>query len=732
MRKLVAGWSAAALTAFLFLPWQAIEDGFFGFGWVRDYPDDRSASALFYALAFDRPWLWGVLPFVALGGVALAFPREDRRFGQLLIAAGLGGIGYTFLQGFAIGITGLQWTWLAPLIGQIETSQYGFGWGATIVLFAFLMMTSLGVAALGYFRGDAFIAGSVIVSTALILAFVFFPIATMLAGAVTDEHGNLAFDLFWRRFFADDIWELNCLVGGPRCGVVFNTVLLGVLTGALSTLMGLAFALVVVRTGLPWRKGLRALTILPIITPPFVISLAIIVLFGRTGIVTWFLEVAFGIPPSRWIYGLPGVLISQLLSQIPVAFLVMIGVVEAISPSLEEASQTLGASRWQTFRTVTWPLLRPGLAAAFLLGFVESLADFGNPLVLGGNFDVLSTKIFFAIVGAQHDPGRAAVLAILLLIMTLGAFWIQMRWLGRQSYVTVTGKGDSGLSAELPRTLKRVLYWTTIPWAAFTLITYAIVIFGGFVRDIGRFDLEFTWRHYLDAFRVELTERGMFFSGSAWDSLMTTIEVSAISAPLTGIMGLLVAYILARTKFAGQRTFEFLTMLSFAIPGTVVGVSYIVAFNVPPLELTGTGLILVICFVFRNMPVGVRAGMAALSQIDKSLDEASLTLGARTATTVRRVVMPLLRPAIVATLVFSFVHAMTAVSAVIFLVSARHNMATAYIVGRVEAGEFALAIAYSTVLIGVMALAIVIIQLGVGRRQLGRRGQQTAAALGGH
>ncbi|MFM7346656.1 MAG: ABC transporter permease [Tagaea sp.] len=732
MKRAILGWLAAALAAFVLLPWQAIEDGFLGFAWVAQFPDDRTASALLYALAFDRPWLAGLLPPLALGAASLAFPREDRRFGLFLIVAGLSGLVYAFAQGFAIGILGLQWQWLIAVFGEIETQQFGFGWGAVVVLSAYLMMVSFGIAALGYFRGDAFIAGSVIVSTALILAFVFFPIVTMLAGAVTDEEGNLALGLFFSRLFADDIWEVGCLAGAPRCGVMFNTVVLGVLTGGLSTLMGLAFALVVVRTGLPWRKGLRALTILPIITPPFVISLAIIVLFGRTGIVTWFLEVAFGIPPSRWIYGLPGVLISQLLSQIPVAFLVMIGVVEAISPSLEEASQTLGASRWQTFKTVTWPLLRPGLAAAFLLGFVESLSDFGNPLVLGGNFDVLSTKIFFAIVGAQHDPGRAAVLAILLLMLTLGAFWIQMRWLGKQSYVTVTGKGDSGLSAELPKTLKKILYWTTIPWAAFTVITYGIVIFGGFVKDIGRFDLEFTWRHYLDAFAVEMTDRGLFFSGSAWDSLQTTIEVSAISAPLTGAMGLLIAYLLARTKFAGQRSFEFMTMLSFAIPGTVVGVSYILAFNVPPLELTGTGLILVICFVFRNMPVGVRAGLAALSQIDKSLDEASFTLGARTAKTVRRVVMPLLRPAIVATLVFSFVHAMTAVSAVIFLVSARHNMATAYIVGRVEAGEFALAIAYSTVLILVMALAILIIQLGVGSRQLGRRGQQQSVAMGGH
>jgi iron(III) transport system permease protein len=156
-------------------------------------------------------------------------------------------------------------------------------------------------------------------------------------------------------------------------------------------------------------------------------------------------------------------------------------------------------------------------------------------------------------------------------------------------------------------------------------------------------------------------------------------------------------------------------------------VSYILAFNVPPVELTGTGIILVICFVFRNMPVGVRSGLATLSQIDKSLDEASLTLGARSFTTVRRIVLPLLRPALVASLVYSFVRAMTAVSAVIFLVSAKYNLATAYIVGRVEAGEFGLAIAYSSALIVVMLLAILLIQIVVGERRLGRRAMGSLA-----
>ena len=137
-----------------------------------------------------------------------------------------------------------------------------------------------------------------------------------------------------------------------------------------------------------------------------------------------------------------------MLAFTPIAFLVLIGVVEGVSPSMEEAAQTLRANSWQTFTTVSLPLMRPGLANAFLLGFIESLADFGNPLVLGGSYNVLSTEIFFAIVGAQYDQGRAAVLSIVLLAFTLSAFWAQRRWLGRKSYATVTGKGDAGLPVQ--------------------------------------------------------------------------------------------------------------------------------------------------------------------------------------------------------------------------------------------------------------------------------------------
>jgi iron(III) transport system permease protein len=721
MKRLVALWLTIGWVGYALAPWHAIDGGFWSFNWIAAYPDVKTAPAALLAHLFGRWWLAPIAVALALPIAALTLERSHPRFGPILMWSGALGLAWTLFQGFAVGLNGLQWGWLEFLIGPIATRQDGFGYGAIMAAACFVMLFTLGMAARGYFRGDAFVSGSIGVTVVLIATFVFYPVARVLLQAFLTPQGAFAPELFVERFFAPDIWGVDCLHSNLRCGVAFNTVLLGILAAGGSTLLGLAFALIALRTGFRYKRLLKGLSILPIITPPFVIALALIVLFGRTGVVTGWLEWFFDIPRSRWIYGLPGVLISQLLSQTPVAFMILIGVLDGISPTLEEASQTLRASRWATFRTVTWPLMRPGLANAFLLGFVESLADFGNPLVLGGNFDVLSTKIFFAIVGAAYDPGRAAVLAVILLSFTLAAFWAQQRWLGNVSYTTVTGKGDAGLPAPLPGAVRFAAYATAMPWALFTVIIYGLILIGGFVRDIGRGDFTFTWRHFETAFAVDLAERGLRFSGSAWNSFFTTLEVSAIAAPLTAIIGLLTAYLLARQRFAGRRAFEFITMLSFAIPGTVIGVSYIVAFNVPPIEITGTGLILVLCFVFRNMPVGVRSGLASLAQIDRSLDEASMTLGARTATTARRIILPLLRPAVVATLVFSFVHAMTAVSAIIFLVTAEYNMATAYIGGRVEAGEIALAIAYSTVLIFVMLAAILLIQLLVGERRLGRR-----------
>ena len=528
------------------------------------------------------------------------------------VAAG-GAVLWTFAAAFAAGPGGPS-----------------FGIGAAIALTALTVCFARSIARRGVFGGDPTVATIVVVIATLLVIFIFFPVAKALIAAVFDAQGRFAPQLAVQRLLTEDIWGIGCLGGGTRCGVAINSALLATIVGVLSTLIGLIFALVVQRGGRRYSGVLKLMSILPIVTPPFVIALALVVLFGRTGIVTGWLDAWFGIARSRWLYGLPGVTLAQLLTFSPIAFMILFGALTAISPALEEAAQTLRATRGRVFRTVTWPLLRPALANAFLLGFVESLADFGNPIVLAGNFEVLSTKIFFAVAGAQHDPGRAAALAAVLLGLTLLAFWLQQRWVGRLSYVTVTGKGDGGLPAKLPRPLWYSCFGVAATWIFFTLVCYVIIFIGGFVRDIGRGDMTPTFGHFLAGFGITLDTKGTMFTGSAWDSLFTTIEVAAIAAPLTAVVGLLAAYVITRHRFVGRRAFEFLTMVSFAIPGTVIGVSYIVAFNVAPLELTGGMAILVLCFVFRNMPVGVRAGVAALAQIDKTLDEASSTLRAST------------------------------------------------------------------------------------------------------
>ncbi len=713
-------WIIAGWVGYCVLPWYGVE-GFWSFEWLLDgWPldDDYAPAAVLIGMG-QKLWLAPMLIALAAPLAVLGRNKGDPLFAWVLVLSGAFGFGWLVAQGMGIGLRGFNADWLTALFGPMEDRQFGMGYGAMVTASAFLFLFTQGVAARGAINGDVFVTSAIGGVIAVVTIFVFFPIAKMLLAAFATDDGGYSVVGFFPKFFDSRIWGIGCLSGG-RCGVAWNSLVLAVVVGVLTTLLGLAFALVLTRSGFRHKRLLRALTVLPIITPPFVIGLAIILLFGLSGTVTTGVAAALGIEPSRWIYGMPGVLIAQVLAFTPIAFLVLIGVVEGVSPSMEEAAQTLRANRWQTFRTVSWPLMRPGLANAFLLGFIESMADFGNPLVLGGNFDVLSTEIFFAIVGAQYDQSRAAILAVVLLAFTLGAFYLQRFWLGRKSYTTVTGKGDAGVHPPMPRRLAIPVYAVVALWSAFTIIVYGMILYGSVVQLWG-VDDTLTFKHYLTAFRIDWAEDGLRWTGSAWDSFWTTMMIATVAAPLTAAIGLITAYLLTRQTFAGKRAFEFGTMLSFAIPGTVIGVAYILAFNVPPIEITGTGLILVISFIFRNMPVGVRAGIASMSQLDKSLDESSLTLGANSWQTFRAVILPLLRPAILAALVYSFVRAMTAISAVIFLVSARYDMSTSYIIGRVENNDYGLAIAYSTALIFVMLAAVGLLQLLVGRTQIGRR-----------
>ncbi len=721
MHGAIGRWVAVAWFGFAVLPWSAIGgSGFFSMQWLGQYPLAPAAAPAAVLLAWHgRLWflplglvLLALLALAALRAKPSTDPDSRLRASLPLIVAGICGLLSILAIALAIDINGWRWQPLAALFGALPRRQPGLGYGALVVTAALLVLLCQGLALRGWAKGNAFVSCAIGLTIALVVLFTLYPLARMFLSAFLDSAGNPSLTALIARIGSSKIWGYG--------GIVWNTIKLGLLTASSATLLALCFVLIVTRTHFHARRLIRVLSILPMITPPFVIGLALILLFGRSGAVNALLEWGFDIRPTRWIYGLPGVWLAQTLALTPVAYLVLVGIAEGIGPTLEEAAQTLRASPTQIFKSITLPLLAPGITNAFLIVFIESLADFGNPLLLGGNLEVLSTAIYFAVVGVQQDTGRAAVLAIILLALSLTLFVVQRRLLARRSFVTVSGKGDGGLHTPLPSSITGVAAALALPWAALAIVIYAMIFAGGFFEKWG-LNHALTLRHYGTAFGIALENGKLLWTGGAWPSLFTTLTIAVIAAPLTAAFGLTVAYLLDRQRFSGKRAFEFMAMLNFAVPGTVVGIAYILAFNAPPIELAYTGLILVACFVFRDMTTGMRAGLAALSQIDPSLDEASATLGAGTFTSIRRVILPLIRPAVVAALVYSFISAMTSISAVIFLTSPRFDMATVNIVGRAEVGEYGYATAYASVLIVLMVLAVMLIRVLVGTRQTLRR-----------
>ncbi|MGL4766746.1 MAG: ABC transporter permease [Formosimonas sp.] len=710
------------LFATLFLPWYMPNNSNAWKGlWSLWYAPDV-ASAIAHVVRYQKPWL---LLFVALAvlTIALGLQANSARRGRLLLA--LGGFGALSLlyTGFAIGPKGATWGMQAL---SSEWRQFGFGLGAYVYLWSMFALIGAALADLGYFKGDALVSSLVVCVCSMLLIFVGWPVGMSLLNMFyTDDAGQRALNLgvWWQRMTENDVWSVACVYSANQCGVFWNTLFLASMCGLTTTVLGLIFALLGERRGF-WGQHnpawLRAMALLPVITPPFVLGLGLLLLFGRQGIFTQLIETTFGVTLGRWIYGLDGVLLAQTFAFTPVAYMIIKGAVQALAPSLEEAAQTLGSNPQRTFWSVTFPLLLPALGNSFLIGFVESIADFGNPVLLGENFKVFSTEIYFAIVGASLDPGRAAGLSFILLLLAMIAFYIQHSVVGKKNYVTVGGKGDSGIPMALPVGVKRAGLLVAVPWLALTVALYGFALIGGLVQNWG-FDYTPSLVHFKKAFGFDSGVNGLIWSGTAWQSLWTTMKLALIAAPITALIGILTSYILARTEFKGRDSFEFANLVTFAVPGTVLGVSYILAFNVPPLELTGTAAIIVLSFVFRNLPVSVRAGLASFKQIDKSLDEASLMLGSTTLGTLRRVTFPLLRPAIVTSLSYGFVRAVTTITAVIFLVNAEYQLATTFIIERVGNGAYGEALAYCSVLIVLMLAVILGVQKLVGEARLGRR-----------
>lgn len=474
-----------------------------------------------------------------------------------------------------------------------------------------------------------------------------------------------------------------------------NTMLLGVIVAVVATFLGFLFAFGITRTEMPCKPFFRFMALMPLITPPFTLSLALILLFGRSGIITRGL---LGI--KDWnVYGLHSLIIVQAITLFPVAYMTMSGILDSIDDSVEDAAFSMGAGRGTIFRTVTLPLALPGIASSLLITFVQSIEDFSNPSVIGGNYSTLAVDAYLRVT-SMNDTAGGAILAVALLLPALTAFTIRKVWVNKKTYVTVTGKPTQRRRKIFEKHIVIPITAACTLFSAFVLLMYGTVIMGAFVKTMG-VNNTLTLKHFQYVFTL------------GWSAIRNSIELSVIAAPLSGILGMIIAYLVVRQRFYGRKLIDFSSMLVFAIPGTVIGIGYVYTFNTKPLLLTGTAFIIVMAFTFRAITVGIESGTSTLMQIDKSIDEASTILGAGSGKTFLKITLPLLREPFFSGLSYAFLRSITAVSMVIFLVSPRWNLATSRLLSLIENSKFSTAAAYILVLMIIIAVAIIIINAAV-------------------
>ena len=555
------------------------------------------------------------------------------------------------------------------------------------------------------FFGDPLLVVTICVLTVLLALFILYPLSMLLIESVyetktvTTEAGEtvttsrLTGEVFGR------------VMGMNRFRKAFtNTLILGFLVGIGSTLLGLLFAYVDVYVDIRNRfvRGLfSVVSQLPVVSPPFVLSLSMILLFGRSGLIT---RTLLKIYDSN-IYGLHGIAIVEILTFFPVCYMMLTGLLKNIDPSLEEASRDMGASRMKVFTSVTLPLLLPGLGNAFLVTFIESVADFANPMMIGGDFDTLATTIYLQVTGGSYDKAGASAMAVILLSLTLVLFLVQKYYLEAKTAQTLTGKASRARMLITDRSVRIPLTILCTLVSIFVLMMYISVFFGSLFKLWGRnYSLVLTHYQYL------LKYDGL-------KAFRDSFVLSAIAAPITALLSMIISYLVVKKKFRMKGFIEFVSMLAMAVPGTVLGIGYIRGFSGGLFRtgilqgIYGTGLILIIVFVVRSLPVGTRSGISALRQIDKSIEESAYDMGAGSGRVFMTVTLPLIKDSFLSGLVTSFVRSITAISAVILLVTPQYLLITCKINEFAEKGKYGEACAYASVLIAMAYAAIMIMNL---------------------
>ncbi len=546
------------------------------------------------------------------------------------------------------------------------------------------------------FYSDPVLVTTIVVLIAFLTLFILYPLAILLVDSFLTEDG-VTLSIFQRIMGMSNFRR-----------AITNTLKVGFLVGIASALIGLLFAYVevYVRLRTKFMSGLfQVVSMLPVVSPPFVLSLSMIMLFGKSGIITRYLLHIY----DNSVYGFWGITVVQTLTFFPVCYMMLRGLLKNIDPSLEEAARDMGAARWKVFTTVTLPLILPGLGNAFLVTFIESIADFANPMIIGGSYDTLATTIYLQITGA-YDKEGASAMAVVLLFITLIMFIVQKYYLERKSTATLSGKASRERMLIMDKSVTVPLSILCSAIAVFVILMYICVPFGALFRTWG-FDFHLTTKWFEQVFKKY---KGL---KAFKDSFM----LSLIASPITALLSMIISYLVVKRNFKSKGFIEAVSMLAMAVPGTVLGIGYIRGFSAGVFRtgflqgLYGTGALLVIVFIVRSLPTGTRSGISALRQIDKSIEESAYDMGADSFTVFMTVTLPLIKDSFLSGLVTAFVRSITAISAIILLVTPQYLLITVQINEFAEKGAYGIACAFATILILITYTSVLLMNIIIKR-----------------
>jgi len=512
---------------------------------------------------------------------------------------------------------------------------------------------------------------------ALLAIFLLYPIISVLVKSLWGEDG---FTLdYYAEFFSYNFYYWSLI----------NTLILGTSTMVILLIVGFCFAYLTTKGPMWLRKPLKITALLPLAAPPYIFAISLITLFGRNGFITNLFNLNFNI------YSWTGVITAQCLAFLPLSFMMIENVLNSLNPSLEETASDMGASEFKIVRSITIPLAAPGILKAGLLVFVMTIAEFGNPAILGGRTPFLAPDAYLAITG-EGDFNMASVLSVVLITPCVLIFILHNYMLKGRGYTTIVGKPTAVEPREMTPGIKIPFMIISIGVGMMVLLSFGVILLGSFVKIVG-VDNTFVMDHVLN------TQSNI----AIWNS----IKVSLCAGIVGAIVAILLSYVIMRGRFPGRQFMEMVALSGFALPGTVIGIGYIMAFNRPPFLLTGGILIIILNCVFRFLAVGVEAGISKLHQISIEIEEASADLGADFLTVFFKVVLPLMFSAFIVGFIYTFMTTMMSLSSVIFLVCPGFDLASVYIYLTAQLGELGLASATTIKMIAIVAISLGVLKI---------------------